>query len=89
MDNWIEEVFKSLQNQKQLTLQVDLFSKIEHKINIEEAKIKTLTIWKVTAAACLILSINVFGMKAIKTINKNKQVEEYHYTDNYNLYGNE
>ena len=89
MDNWINEAFESVQNQKQLTLNVDLFSRIEQKLNVEEAKIMKVPIWKVSAAACLILSINVFAIKSYNSINNYKQVNEYHLTTNYNLYINE
>ena len=89
MDNWINEAFESVQNQKQLTLDVDLFSRIEQKLNLKEAKIMEVPIWKVVAAACLILSINVFAIKSYNSINNYKQVNEYHLTTNYNLYINE
>ncbi|MDP5231494.1 MAG: hypothetical protein NWQ38_13970 [Cellulophaga sp.] len=89
MDNWINEAFESVQNQKQLTLDVDLFSKIEQKLNLKEAKIMKVPIWKVAAAACLILNINVFAIKSNNSFNNNKQVNEYHLTTNYNLYTNE
>lgn len=89
MDNWINKAFESVQNQKQLTLDPDLFSRIEQKINVKKAKIVIVPIWKVVAAACLILSINVFAIKSYHSINRNKQVNEYHLTYNYNLYTNE
>lgn len=89
MDNWIDVAFKSVQNQKQLTLDADLFSRIEQKLNVKEAKIIKVPIWKVAAAACVIIGFNIFGIKSIKSINNNKQVNEYHLTTSYNLYSNE
>lgn len=89
MDNWLNEAFESVQNQKRITLNVDLFSRIDQKINIKEAKVMKLPIWKVVVAACLILSVNVFAIKSYISINNNKQANEYHLTTNYNLYPNE
>lgn len=89
MDNWINEAFESVQNQKRLAPDVDLFSRIEQKINVKETKIMKVPIWLVAAAACLVVSINVFAIKTYNSINNNKQVNEYHLITNYNLYTNE
>lgn len=89
MDNWINEAFNSVQNQKKLTLDVDLFSGIEEKINVKETIITKVPIWKVVAAACLILSVNFIAIKSNSSKNNNNQVNEYHLTTNYNLYANE
>ena len=89
MENWINDAFKSVQNQKQLTLDVDLFSKIEQQLNEKEVIVMKVPIWKIAAAACLILGINVFSIKSYNSTNSNNRVNEYHLTTNYNLYSNE
>lgn len=86
MSKYIEDAFKSLQNQKSPTLRIDLFSRIEQKINQENLKVTKLLLGKVAVAAFLILIINMLGLNAINTINKNQQTKEYPYTTNYNIY---
>jgi hypothetical protein len=88
-NNWIDEAFKSVQNQKQPTLNADLFSRIEHRINQQEAKIVLMPIWKVAVAAAVIIFINLLAFKNISTTEQKFETTEYELSANYNFYADE
>ena len=87
-NNWIDEAFKSVQDQKQPMLNADLFSKIEQRINKETTKVVLMPIWKVAVAAAVILVINLVAFKDVSYTYQNMDSTEYQLGTNYNFYAN-
>ena len=88
-NNWIKEAFKSVQHQKQPTVNAAIFSKIEQRINKEDTKLILMPIWKVAVAASVILIINIVAFNDVRYINQNMETTEYQLGTNYNFYANE
>lgn len=88
-NNWIEEVFKSVQHQKQPTLRADLFSKIEQRINIIEVSEVLIPVWKIAVAVAIIVTMNLLALNYKGTNKQSLNSSEYELISNYNLYTDE
>lgn len=63
-DNWVEEVFQSMQGSHRIPAPEDLFAKIENQLEGSGTKIIPFQLWASVAVAALVLvAINISAMK--------------------------
>lgn len=85
-DNWINDAFNSVKNQKQPVLAAELFAKIEDKIAEPAAKVVSFFNWKIAAAACIIFAINLLAFQEINTNKEEMNADENELITDYNIY---
>ncbi len=88
-NDWTEEVFKSVLNQKLPTLNPDLFSQIEQRIQQDKSKIIATKSWKLAVAAAIIIAVNLFALQQTDIVQVKGNELNYNLISTYNIYSNE
>ncbi len=93
-EQWIEDIFSSMEGSSKARPDSNLFSKIEERLQHTQAPVIAMPNLKYAiSAACIILLLNIFTLRQISQSNNDSEFETRSYSENvshlfsdFNLY---
>lgn len=93
-EEWINDVFNSTQGMQRSQAPIDLFDKIEARIDQKDAKIIPIQQWRAAAVAAVVLiAVNLFALQQYSqnntsglSIESNEYADSQSFTSSYQLY---